>query len=183
MEQSFEENLQQANKRNLSIIKNDMSKRHLSTTKLVSFANKLDEIENETISETQRHLRNIQIDYLKNEDNESGPSANRSRMNSKYSINSSMGELFEAFRGDKNSANRHPAVADKRFFCLINTVKPSYKLGKTMKDVNKIIETNDALKSTNFDKETRKKMQTFKQSGSKLAISARKLLATNDYPD
>jgi hypothetical protein len=118
-------------------------------------------------------------DYFNHPESDmNGPSTFRSRVNSKFSTTSNIGDFLEEL---KEASKANPTVADKRFFYLINTVKPSYKLGKTMKDVNRIIEKNDALKSINFDTETKKKLQTVKQLGSKLAISAKKLLASSDY--
>lgn len=177
-EKNFDKNEKILKKRNLSFYQYDPTPKHQST-KIVSFASRLDQIQAETINETQRHLSKMPNEYFNREESEiSGPSSFRSRLNSKFSTTSSIGEFLEEL---KEASKANPTVADKRFFYLINTVKPSYKLGKTMKDVNRIIEKNDALKSTNFDTETKKKLQTVKQLGSKLAITARKLLASSDY--
>ncbi len=177
-EQNFEKNDTILKKRNLSFIKHDPSYKNQST-KIVSFASKLNQIQTETINETQRNLSNMPNEYFNKDDSEiSVPNSFRSRINSKFSTTSSIGDFLEEL---KEASKANPTVADKRFFYLINTVKPSYKLGKSMKDVNRIIEKNDALKSINFDMETKKKMQTVRQLGSKLAITARKLLASSDY--
>jgi hypothetical protein len=50
-----------------------------------------------------------------------------------------------------------------------------------MKDVKKIIEKNDALKSINIDVEMREKMNKVKERGSKLAVKARAILASGEY--
>jgi hypothetical protein len=59
-------------------------------------------------------------------------------------------------------------------------VKPAFIL-KEMKDVKKIIEKNDALKSINIDVEMREKMNKVKERGSKLAVKARAILASGEY--
>ena len=117
-EKNFEQNDKILKKRNLSIFKYDPSFKNQST-KIVSFASKLNQIQTETINETQRHLSNMPNEYFNKDDSViSGPSSFRSRINSKFSTTSSIGDFLEEL---KEASKANPTVADKRFFYLINT--------------------------------------------------------------
>jgi hypothetical protein len=57
------------------------------------------QIQNETINETQRHLKNMPYDYFNQAESDiTGPSTFRSRVNSKFSTtSSSIGDFLEEF--------------------------------------------------------------------------------------
>lgn len=80
---------------------------------------------------------------------------------------------------NKDAPQKIPVI-DYRFDNLISIIKPSYTL-KEMKDVNKIIEKNEALKSTNLNAEVREKMKKVKQHGTKLANTAKEIIASGEY--
>jgi len=71
-------------------------------------------------------------------------------------------------------------IQDNRFRDLISIVKPAF-ITKEIKDIKKIIEKNDALKSINIDSEVREKMNKVKERGSKLAQRARQYIASGEY--
>lgn len=71
-------------------------------------------------------------------------------------------------------------IQDNRFRDLISIVKPAF-ITKEIKDIKKIIEKNDALKSINIDSEIREKMNKVKERGSKLAQRARQYIASGEY--
>ena len=75
---------------------------------------------------------------------------------------------------------KYTPIADNRFQDLLRIVKPPYLLNE-IKDVNKIIERNDALKESNLDIDTREKMNKMKEKGYKLAVRAKKAILSGDY--
>lgn len=75
---------------------------------------------------------------------------------------------------------KYTPISDNRFQDLLRIVKPPYLLNE-MKDVNKIIEKNDALKESNLDIDTREKMNKMKEKGYKLAVRAKKAILSGDY--
>jgi hypothetical protein len=75
---------------------------------------------------------------------------------------------------------KYTPISDNRFQDLLRIVKPPYLLNE-IKDVNKIIEKNDALKESNLDIDTREKMNKMKEKGYKLAVRAKKAILSGDY--
>jgi len=58
-------------------------------------------------------------------------------------------------------------------------VKPQFILKKE-KDIFKIIEKNEALHSTNIDKETLERMRS-KETGAKLALRVKEAISSGEY--
>ena len=80
-----------------------------------------------------------------------------------------------------STINQKNPIADNRFQDLLKIVKPPYLL-EEVKDVNRIIEKNDALKSANhLDLDSREKMLKSKEKGYKLAVKAKQLIESGEY--
>lgn len=68
-------------------------------------------------------------------------------------------------------------INDSRFVNLIDTVRPVYVMNE-MKDINKIIENNEALKNTETDGV---KIRRNRVGGKRLAALAKEILSSDDY--
>ena len=79
-----------------------------------------------------------------------------------------------------NNSKCFSPISDNRFQDLLKIVKPPYYLNE-IKDVNYIIEKNDALKESNLNIATREKMNRIKEKGYKLAVRAKKAIDSGDY--
>lgn len=71
-------------------------------------------------------------------------------------------------------------VIDHRFNNLINFIKPCY-LPKNQKDVNKIINENEALKSVNLNIDAQEKIKNLRENGEKLADVALRMIEAGEY--
>ena len=78
------------------------------------------------------------------------------------------------------SSQKYTPISDNRFQDMLRVVRPPYLLNE-VKDVNKIIEKNDALKESNLDMDTRERMSKMKEKGYKLAMLAKKAIFAGDY--
>lgn len=123
----------------------------------------------------KKHSKRLSINFIENNPYENKKYLKRESMyRSVYKTSDRSNDSF-----DENQAPKTPIV-DYRFNNLISIIKPPY-LHKELKDINKIIERNEALKSVNLNAEMREKMKKVKQNGSKLAITAKKIIASGDY--
>jgi hypothetical protein len=82
---------------------------------------------------------------------------------------------MDGVRGRNFRFNRN----DKRFVNLIDSIKPVYVLAGS-RDVNQIVETNDALKSTASVQAILFNVES-KKGGRRLAKSAREVISSGDY--
>lgn len=71
-------------------------------------------------------------------------------------------------------------VIDHRFNNLINFIKPCY-VSKKQKDVNKIIDENEALKSINLNIDSPEKNKKLRDNGGKLADIALRMIEAGEY--
>jgi hypothetical protein len=96
---------------------------------------------------------------------------NNNNNNNEYSFTPSV---------NKNTNSSKYPIADNRFQDLLKIVKPPYLLTE-IKDVNKIIEKNDALKASHLDIASREKMSKIKEKGYKLAARAKQAIDSGEY--
>lgn len=71
-------------------------------------------------------------------------------------------------------------IIDHRFNNLINFIKPCY-MHKEPKDLNKIINENEALKTDNLNLDIQEKNKKVRDSGEKLADIARNIIENGEY--
>jgi len=79
-----------------------------------------------------------------------------------------------------SSFNAKNPTTDNRFQDLLRIVKPPYKI-EDSKDVNKIIDKNEALKPSYVDVDSRERMSRMKEKGNRLAAKAKMLLESGEY--
>jgi len=79
-----------------------------------------------------------------------------------------------------SSFNAKNPTADNRFQDLLRIVKPPYKIEEN-KDVNKIIDKNEALKPSYVDVDSRDRIFRLKEKGNKLATKAKMLFESGEY--